>query len=482
MKKVRVRFAPSPTGFLHIGGARTAMFNYLFAKHYGGDFVFRLEDTDLERNIEGGEASILTELNWLGIIPDESPVNPNPKYGAYRQTERLEIYQDYAKKLVEEGLAYECFCTQEEMEEMHKQQEADGKFSFRYDRRCANLTEEEKAALRAEGRKPSIRFKVDHDKDYAWDDIVRGEISVPGKDVSDWVILKSNGVATYNFCVAIDDHLMEISHVFRAEEHISNTPKQLMVYDALGVQPPKFGHMTLIVNEQRKKLSKRDGSIMQFCSQYREQGYLPEAMFNFFALLGWSPGVEQEFFTEEELIKIFDEKRFSKSPTMFDKKKLHWIDNHYIKNSSTDRIKAMCLPFLSEFDIANKDDAWVTKLIELYKPQLNFCAEIKELVEPFFKDFYLSIDDVALLSELNAKPLLEALKVKFEAMSDFSAENIKSEIMELGKELSRKGKELFMPIRIAISCQRSGGDLPTVIELYGKDHAIENIKKTIEML
>lgn len=482
MKKVRVRYAPSPTGHLHIGGARTALFNYLFAKHYDGDFIFRLEDTDIERNIPNGEASQLDNLEWLGIIPDESPVNPG-EYGPYRQTERLDIYREYAQKLVDAGLAYECYCTQEELDESRKKQEATGQFSFRYERTCANLSTEQREQYKKEGRVPSIRFKVDENVIYKWNDIVRGEISVVGKDISDWVIVKSNGIATYNFAVAIDDALMKISHVFRGEEHISNTPKQMMIYEALGFEMPEFGHLTLIVNEERKKLSKRDETIMQFISQYKEEGYLPEALFNFFSLLGWSPEIEEEIFSKEEIIKMFDEKRLSKSPSMFDKKKLHWIDNQYIKNESLDKIKGMCIGYLEEkFPIADKSEEWLKQIIALFQSQLNYCKEIVELVEPFFESFSLTEEDIEFLKEVDSKELLEAISNKLNELEVFKAEEIKAVISEVGKELERKGKQLFMPVRLAVSCKRSGGDLPTVIELYGKEQAIENISKTLGLL
>lgn len=482
MKRVRVRYAPSPTGHLHIGGARTALFNYVFAKHNDGDFIFRLEDTDLERNIENGEASQLDNLAWLGIIPDESPINPG-KYGPYRQTERLDIYREYAQKLVDAGLAYECYCTTEELDESRKKQEAEGQYSFRYEKTCANLTEEQKEAYKAEGRKPAIRFAVNPEAEYKWHDIVRGDVTFTGKDISDWVIIKSNGVATYNFAVVIDDALMDISHVFRGEEHISNTPKQLMIYEALGIEPPEFGHLTLIVNEARKKLSKRDETIMQFVSQYKEEGYLPEAMFNFFILLGWSPDNEEEIFTEEEIIKMFDVNRLSKSPSMFDKKKLHWINNEYIKALDDEKTKKLVVPFIeNNFDISNKSSEWVDTIVNLFKPQLNYGSEIVELVKPFFEPFHLSEDNVAFLTEVNAKAVLEAFKEKIAGLEDFKTGPIKDLIKEVGKEQGVKGKNLFMPIRLAVSSENHGADLPTVIELYGKDTTLTNIDKTLEML
>lgn len=484
MNNVRVRYAPSPTGHLHIGGARTALFNYLFAKHYNGKFIFRLEDTDLERNLVHGEQDQLDGLTWLGIIPDESPTNPGD-YGPYRQTERLDIYREYAKKLIDKGLAYECYCTSEELDEQRKEQEKNGKYSYRYDRRCMCLSDEEKEAYQKEGRKPSIRFKVDESAEYKWNDIVRGEISFIGKDISDWVIIKSNGIATYNFAVVLDDALMKITHIFRGEEHISNTPKQLMIYEALGFEKPEFGHMTLIVNEDRKKLSKRDESIMQFISQYKDEGYLPNALFNFFSLLGWSPEIEEEIFAKEQIIELFDEKRLSKSPSMFDRKKLHWINNQYIQKEDLITITEICSKYLeAELPISSKDEGWITKIIALFKPQLNYCKEIVNLVKPFFDEYKLEIEDINFLTEVEAKELIERVKIDFGNLEEesFTSANIKEIINSIGKEMNRKGKNLFMPIRIAISNQRSGGDLPTVIELYGKEQAICNLEKTLELI
>ena len=256
-REVRVRYAPSPTGDLHIGNARTALFNYLFAKHYDGKFIIRIEDTDMKRNVEGGEESQLKFLKWLGIEWDEGP-DIGGQYGPYRQMERLDIYKKYVDELLERDLAYECFMTEEELEKEREEQIAKGQIP-KYSGAHSNLTEEEKEAFRKEGRKPSIRLRVPKNKTYTFNDIVRGNISIESSDYGDWVIVKKDGIPTYNFAVAIDDHLMGITHVLRGEEHISNTPRQMMIYEAFGWEPPKFGHMTLILNEERKKLSKRHG-------------------------------------------------------------------------------------------------------------------------------------------------------------------------------------------------------------------------------
>ncbi|WP_041140257.1 glutamate--tRNA ligase [Beduini massiliensis] len=478
MEKVRVRYAPSPTGHLHIGGARTALFNYLFAKHHNGDFVFRIEDTDIERNIEGGEASQLENLEWLGIIPDESPVNPNPKYAPYRQMERLDIYKERTQWLLDHGYAYKCFCTPEELEAEHELQTAAG-LAPKYNRKCCDLTPEEVASKEAAGMPYTIRVKVPDNEVYEFEDMIRGHVSFESKDIGDWVLVKANGIPTYNYAVVIDDHSMDITHVFRGEEHLSNTPKQLMIYKMFGWDAPIFGHMTLIVNENRKKLSKRDETIMQFVSQYKEEGYLPDAMFNFMALLGWSPEGEQEIFTHDELIKVFDEHRLSKSPSMFDKSKLIWVNNRYIKERPLEEIVKLCKPFLAEkYDLSNKSDEWITNLIAVYHDQLSYGKEICDLVDLFFEDeLHLDEEAVEFMKDETIPNTLKVFKEKLEELTEFTKDNIQACIKATQKEAKAKGKMLYMPIRIATTGIMHGPDLASSIMLIGKETAIERLSK-----
>ena len=476
MEKVRVRYAPSPTGHLHIGGARTALFNYLFAKHHNGDFVFRIEDTDIERNIEGGEASQLDNLEWLGIIPDESPVNPNPKYAPYRQMERLDIYKERTQWLLDHGYAYKCFCTPEELEAEHELQTAAG-LAPKYNRKCCDLTPEEVASKEAAGLPYTIRVKVPDNEVYEFEDMIRGHVSFESKDIGDWVLVKANGIPTYNYAVVIDDHSMDITHVFRGEEHLSNTPKQLMIYKMFGWDAPIFGHMTLIVNENRKKLSKRDETIMQFVSQYKEEGYLPDAMFNFMALLGWSPEGEQEIFTHDELIKVFDEHRLSKSPSMFDKSKLIWVNNRYIKERPLEEVVELCKPFLAEkYDLSNKSEEWITNLIAVYHDQLSYGKEICDLVDLFFED-ELHLDEEAeeFMKDETIPNTLKVFKEKLEELTEFTKDNIQACIKATQKEAKAKGKMLYMPIRIATTGIMHGPDLASSIMLIGKDTTIERL-------
>lgn len=482
-KEIRVRYAPSPTGDLHIGNARTALFNYLYAKHFNGKFIIRTEDTDSKRNVEGGEESQLTYLKWLGIEWDEgSDIGGN--YGPYRQMERLDIYQKYIDDLLERDLAYECYMTEEELEQEREEQRAKGQVP-KYSGAHANLSAEEIEAFRKEGRKPAIRLRVPKNRTYTFNDIVRGNISIESSDYGDWVIVKKDGIPTYNFAVAIDDHLMEITHVLRGEEHISNTPRQMMIYDAFGWEPPTFGHMTLILNENRKKLSKRDQHILQFIEQYKTLGFLPEAMFNFITLLGWSPGGEEEIFSKEELINIFDPKRLSTSAAIFDSKKLEWMNGEYIKKADVETVIELALPHLIEAGkIAQDADeqklSWIKEIIALYQEQLRYGAEIVELTELFFKT-EIHYDDAArkVLAEEQVVEVLQVFTDKLIHLDEFTAKQIKEQIKATQKETKHRGKKLFMPIRVATTGQTHGPELPKAIELLGKDVVIARLDRVL---
>ena len=486
MTKVRVRYAPSPTGNLHIGNARTALFNYLFAKHYGGDFVLRIEDTDFKRNKEEGERSQLKYMDWLGLDYDEG-IGKEKEFGPYRQSERIEIYQKYAEQLLAEDKAYKCYMTAEELEAEREEQVANG-LPPRYSGKHAHLTKEEQEQFEKEGRKPSIRIRVPQDRTYSFNDMVKGELSFEGKDFGDFVIVKNDGVATYNFAVAIDDHLMEISHVLRGDDHVSNTPKQLVVYEALGFKPPIFGHMTLIVNENKKKLSKRDETIIQFIEQYDDLGYLPEALFNFITLLGWSPEGEQEIFTREEFVEIFDEKRLSKSPAFFDNNKLTWINNQYIKAQPLERIVNIALPFFVKEGVATQEEvdnnrAWFEKLISLYQPQMSYGAEIVELTKQFFvEEIKFDEEELEILKQDTTVAVFEDFLEKLEVAGDFSSENIKTLIKTIQKDTGIKGKNLFMPIRIASTGSMHGPELNTSLELLGRDRVVARVKAALELI
>ncbi|WHI60282.1 glutamate--tRNA ligase [Mammaliicoccus lentus] len=482
--KVRVRYAPSPTGYLHIGNARTALFNYLFAKHYDGDFVIRIEDTDIARNLEDGESSQFSNLEWLGLNWDES-VNKDGGYGPYRQSERGHIYKPLIDKLLAEDKAYKCYMTQEELEAEREEQIARGEMP-RYGGKHAHLTLEEQKAFEAEGRQASIRFRVPQNKTYTFNDIVKGEVSFDSNGIGDWVIVKKDGIPTYNFAVAIDDHYMEISHVIRGDDHISNTPKQLMIFEAFGFETPKFAHMTLIVNEERKKLSKRDGQILQFIEQYKDLGYLPEALFNFIGLLGWSPEGEEEIFSKEEFIKIFDEKRLSKSPAFFDKKKLEWINNQYMKEKDSETVFEMTIPHMVKAGLlpespSEAELSWARDLVALYQEQMSYAGEIVPLSELFIRE-HLDFSDEAkeVLNGEQVPTVMTELIKQFESLEPFDEPaEIKKSIKAVQKETGVKGKQLFMPIRVAVTGQTHGPELPNTIALLGRDKVLSRLKRII---
>lgn len=481
--KVRVRYAPSPTGYLHIGGARTALFNYLFAKNNNGDFIVRIEDTDLERNIKDGINSQLDNLRWMGIIPDETVDLPG-NYGPYQQTERLNIYIKYALMLITAKKAYYCFCTTQYLNEMRSKQKAENISAFQYDRTCLKLAPSVIENNLKNKVSYAIRIKIPANKVYKIKDLVRGEVTFNSVDLGDYIIIKSNGVATYNFAVVIDDHLMEISHIFRGEEHLSNTPKQLVIYQYFNWKIPIFAHLTLIVNNERKKLSKRDGSIMQFIHQYREQGYLPAAIFNFIALLGWSSHEEKEIYSKEQLIKLFTPKYLSKAPSMFDLEKLGWMNNYYIKKLNIEQYLALVKPFIKEkYDWNSKTIDWWKEVLLIYQSQLTYGQQINELVNLFFKDNYqLSISAKNFLDNNDCWLVCEIFIKKITVCKNWTNTNIKAIIDEVKVETKVNGKLLFMPIRIISTGQMHGPDLVSTIKLLGYDTVINNLKLNFKMI
>src|SRR5699024_7591041 len=465
---------------------RTALFNYLYAKHFNGKMVIRIEDTDEKRNVAGGEESQLKYLKWLGIEWDEG-ADIGGDYGPYRQLERLDIYQKYVDELLEKGVAYKCYMTEEELETEREEQRAKGQVP-KYSGAHRNLTEEQIAAFEKKGRKPSIRIRVPENKTYTFNDIVRGNISFESSDFGDWVIVKRDGIPTYNFAVAIDDHLMEITHVLRGEEHISNTPQQIMVYEAFGWEATRFGHLNLILNENRKKLSKRDQHIMQFIEQYKNQGYLPEALFNFITLLGWSPVGEEEIFDKETLIEIFDPERLSTSAAVFDPQKLKWMNGEYIKKADKQFVIDMTLPYLVEAgkvseDMDPKKKEWAEEVVSLYQEQLGYGAEIVKLTELFFKT-EIDYDEAAqkVLDEEHVIDVLQVFTDKLIHLDEFKSDGIKEQMKATQKETKQRGRKLFMPIRVATTGQTHGPELPKAIELLGKEVVLTRLNQLLENL
>lgn len=489
-KKIRVRYAPSPTGHLHIGNARTALFNWLYARHYNGEFIIRIEDTDQARNVADGERSQLDNLAWLGLDWDESPANPG-KYGPYRQSERLSIYQPLVQELLDKGLAYKSYKTSEQLQaEREAQIAADEAPHYVYE--YEGMSDEEIAAFQADAEAKElpyvVRFRVP-DKTYAWDDIVKGHISINANTLGgDWVIQKADGMPTYNFAVVVDDHMMEITQVLRGDDHVSNTPKQLMIYEAFGWEAPEFGHMSLIINaDTGKKLSKRDETILQFIEQYRELGYLPEAMLNFIALLGWSPVGEDEIFNKKQLVKRFDEKRLSKSPAKFDNKKLAWVNNQWIKNADQNMVFDKMLQQLVKSDLVTADELtrekvqWLRTVINVYMDGVSYTSQIVPLVKPVFFDLpgkdTLTDSEKEWMAGEDVPMLLEKFVTKLEALPLFTAQAIMGAIREIQHETGIRARALWNPLRIASTRQEQGPNLGELLELLGRDETIANVKE-----
>ncbi|SDY93752.1 glutamate--tRNA ligase [Thermoactinomyces sp. DSM 45892] len=481
---VRTRYAPSPTGYLHIGGARTALFSYLFAKKNGGQFILRIEDTDTERNIEGADLEQMNGLEWLGVIADESTEKGGP-HEPYRCMQRLDFYTDYANRLVAEGKAYYSYANQAELEQEREEQLARGeapKFSG-WDR---HLSEEQITAYQAEGRVPSIRLAVPQDQTLAFSDYVRGDVEFDSNGIGDFIIVRPDGRPTYNFAVVIDDALMNITHVIRGEEHISNTPRQLCVAQALGFEAPKFAHIPLILNHEGKKMSKRDESIVQFISQYRDLGYLPEAIVNFLALLGWSPEGEEEIFSLEELTDLFSLERVSKSPATFDTAKLKWMNNYYIKKSSLERITDLAIPYLEKAGkisstLDPEQKKWITRLVGLYQEQMDEISQIVELSDIFFRqDVHYSSEAEQVLAEESVLTVISSYVAEVQAQDDLDAATVKSMFKAVQKETGFKGKQLFMPVRAVISGETHGPDLTETILLLGKDIVVKRLQSFVD--
>ena len=477
--KIRTRYAPSPTGFFHVGGARTALFNYLYAKHEGGDFILRIEDTDTERNVVGGIESQITNLEWMGIKIDESVKSPG-KFGPYQQTHKLARYQELANKLLAEGKAYRCFCTKEELDANRASAQNAGQ-TPKYNRHCLTLSKEEIQA-KLDAKIPfTIRLKIEDNTQLSWDDMIRGKISVPTSALTDPVILKSNGIPMYNFGVVVDDHDMQITHVLRGEEHISNTPYQIAIKNALGWgnDPITYGHLSVIVNETGKKLSKRDKSLKQFIQDYQDMGFVPEAIDNFLALLGWAPTNNKEIMSMEEMISNFDIKHVSKAPTFFDFNKMLWVGNKYFVAMDDKKY----LDFVSKYVTVDFKDYAKSKddIILLFKKQISYASALNELItNTFLTQHSVNEEQLNSLHSEVWQKTLKAFKANLEKCNDaISFDQAKDLINTTKTESGNKGQDLFMPIRLAITGIEHGPELNKIISIVGKERVLERLNKVI---
>lgn len=484
MKDVRVRFAPSPTGPLHIGGARSALFNWLFARRFGGTMIVRIEDTDLERSTREYEELILESLQWLGIDWDEGIGAGGPN-GPYRQKERLHIYNPYVEKLLETGQAYHCYCSEDELEA--ERQELSGRGETpRYLGKCRNLSVKDKEELCSLGRKPVVRFRVPEGRLIVVDDLVRGRVEFESDGIGDYIIVKSDGIPVYNFAVVMDDALMGITHILRGEEHLSNTPRQILLYEALGFPLPAFAHISLILGEDRSKMSKRHGATSVV--QYREQGYLPAALVNFLALLGWSPEGEEEMFSVDELTRRFSLDRVSKSPAVFNFEKLKWMNSHYIRQLTLDELTRLSLPYLAEAGLFEEDPsaerlAWLKEALVTAQEKLEYLAQVPGLLRVFFgEDVFLDeSDDEAkqVLALETSTAVMAAFRERALSLNSWDGETVRGILKDIGKTLNVKGKALFMTVRVAVSGQSHGPDLNVLLTLLGPQLVAKRLSNTL---
>jgi len=473
---IKVRFAPSPTGHLHVGGARTALFNWLFARHEGGSFILRIEDTDLERSSAELEQGLLDDIRWLGLEWDEGP-GKDGGHGPYRQSERTVIYRDYTDRLVAAGRAYPCFCTGEELERKREEAKGEGR-PPRYDGTCRNLGEEELERKRGAGLPESVRFLVPEGAEGSTvEDLARGKVEFPPDMVGDFVIMRSNGMPTYNFAVAIDDGQMGITHVIRGAEHLSNTVRQLMIYEAIDWPVPKFAHIPLILGSDRSKLSKRHGAPN--IEDYRKRGYPPEALVNYLAFLGWSTRGEDEILSTGDLIAEFELSRVSDSPSIFDEDKLNWVSAGHVRRGGSELYLEQAMPFFPEQMRQRYDRGELARIFDIASENLPCFERLAAEAAPFMPG-PPGCDDEALEAMSGSDGVLTALKERFAGLSDWSEEMVRIAIKEAGKEAGVKGKGLYMPLRIAVTGMAHGPDLSSILNIRGREDVTRSIASAIE--
>lgn len=482
---VRVRFAPSPTGYLHIGGLRTALYDYLFAKQSGGKFILRVEDTDRTRFVDDSIENLIKAMEWAGVTHDEGVFMEDGKmvergeYGPYVQSERLHIYREYMDKLLESGHAYYCFCSKERLESIREDQKSKN-LMLGYDGHCRDLDADEVQKRIASGEEHVIRLRLPENEDITFDDLIRGTITMNTKDLDDQVLMKSDGFPTYHMAVVVDDYLMKITHVVRGEEWLPSAPKHVYLFKAFGWDAPKFVHLPTVLNKEKKKLSKRQGDVA--VEDFRDKGYLPEALVNYLALIGWSPESNNEFFTMEDLVKEFSFDRVSKAGGVFDKDKLDWVNGHYIRETDLDRLTELSIPYLLESgdidssDIENRYD-WIKALVAILKDRISTIAEISEKAKFVFENNieFETEEAEQTIRESQIVEILDALLEELDQLEEIDEEFSKTIMKKLQKKTGIKGKNLFMPIRIAITGQQHGPDLDKIMLVIGKSNLIKRI-------
>ncbi|MBI5740280.1 MAG: glutamate--tRNA ligase [Nitrospirae bacterium] len=474
MEKVRVRFAPSPTGHLHVGGARTALFNYLFARHNNGVFILRIEDTDRTRSTEEYIEAIIEGMKWLGLEWDEGP---------FRQTDRFGIYRDYVEKLVREGKAYRCYCSAEELEERRKLAMAIGK-PLKYDGRCRNIEKIQDSRFRIQDRNPVVRFKMPQEGQTLVDDLIRGAVTFENSQLDDLIILRSDGTPTYNFTVVVDDVDMKITHIIRGDDHLNNTPKQIHIYRALGYEVPKFAHLPMILGADKTRLSKRHGATSVMA--YQEMGYLPEALLNYLVKLGWAYG-DQEIFSREELIKYFSFENVGKAAAVFNPEKLVWMNSQYIMNTSSEKLAGLVIPFLIRDSVISGDSeldaGWLSSAIDTLKERAKTLKELAHLLRYYIAD-EVEYDPKARDKFLNEKSLdlLIELKKSLEQVAVFSHGELEIAFKAIMENHGVKLGALAQPVRVAMTGGTESPGIFEVLGVMGKEKTLGRLEKAIKSI
>lgn len=482
-QEVRVRFAPSPTGELHIGGARTALFNWLFARHHKGRFILRIEDTDVVRSRENFSKSAMDSLHWLGLDWDEGP-DKGGDYGPYFQSERLSIYQKYAVKLVEEKKAYLCYCTQEDLEESSRRMRAKNELP-RYDGRCRTLSPTKAESLEEKGRLPSIRFRVPEKGTTYVEDLLRGRVNFANEIMGDFIIMKSDKTPAFNFANVVDDALMRITSVIRGDDHLSNTPRQILLYEALDFETPQYVHIPMILGKDGAKLSKRHTATA--VSSYREKGYFPWAMVNYLALLGWSTADSQQLFEKEELIEKFSLEKIGKSAAIFDSQKLEWMNGEYIRGMKPEVLTDLLIPYVEKTSLFEQILATprkMTEIVRLEQERIKVLSDFYGEANFFFENDF-SYDSAAVEKRLRkdyVPSLLKEIRKRIEQLSPFNEETLEDMARSLSEDLSLTTGQVFHPLRVSLTGKMNGPGLFELAVVLGKKEVLRRIDRTIEML
>jgi glutamyl-tRNA synthetase len=478
MSDIRVRFAPSPTGFVHLGSLRTALYNYLFARHHNGTFVLRIEDTDQARYTEGAVDNLLSTLQWAGLDYDEGP-EKNGSYGPYYQSQRRDIYNKYVDQLLADGNAYRCFCSEERLQNIREAQVA-RKETPKYDGFCRNLSVQE-SEKRAVNESFVVRLKIPESGETIVRDIIRGEVTFQNELIDDQVLIKSDGFPTYHLANVVDDHLMRISHVIRGEEWLLSMPKHSLLYEYLGWEKPQFAHLPLLLNEDRSKLSKRQGDVA--VEDYRKKGYLPQALVNFVALLGWNRGDDQEMFSFEELVESFSLERVSKAGAIFNREKLDWMNGVYLREIPEEEYVSYAIAELKDAGLNTGNDSKNNLIVRAVRNSLSHLDEIKAKTALFYNDQITEYDDNALewLKKNDSKIVFKVMTREIEKLPEIDLDSFKSVMGNVQKNTGIKGKDLWMPVRAAMTGLTEGPELPLVIDILGKDKMLKFLKQAMEL-